>query len=538
MIVQDPLSKYPRLGRYALFFSIIPGYFHEYAAEEVIEKSLNRQSVHGFLKLLQDKNVAIAFPSYYKGKYAIKPEVILDYAQVYTPSFIKEAKRTLGSAFKRGDQVQNFYIDFLLQLSSFKLSGKADLNGVLDSCKENAFHPSSWFTDAVKGLILVMACRKEWRPLFKVLSEENKVLAWNLFMDAAADRSEDYSLEGSEELFLSLGDTIREDVITWFASEYDLYRTGFSGFTFDQLSDDYWTKDLLKGIFQASHGNFKEGQKGVLSALKEDVKYHRGHFVYYKNPLFFRPIRNVFLTAVLFLDRGSASTARKISSLLKKTEEFSKDIASDMVALVFTFVDNPEKITPFDHEAMASRLKENDSSLAIFVLAVLCKIFSYGNYRSILESHLAKRKKENNPPLKYILQQALDALNPNDPEVAKLTAELKCPPLLSHYATLSEWQFGLDKLLNYSKILKKPTSKNTRARIVYLVDIDTFDIQPYRQKSKDGITWSKGTAVSMSSFAEMLPEMDEADQIAAAKVVRVNSRVARLRGLEVLVRSA
>lgn len=65
-----------------------------------------------------------------------------------------------------------------------------------------------------------------------------------------------------------------------------------------------------------------------------------------------------------------------------------------------------------------------------------------------------KAQKENNPPLKYILQQALDALNPNDPEVTKLTAELKCPPSLSHYATLSEWQFGLDKLLNYSKILK------------------------------------------------------------------------------------
>ena len=538
MIVQDPLSKYPRLGKYALIFSIIPGYFHEYAAEEVIEQSLNRQSVHGFLKLLQDKNVAIAFPSHYKGKYAIKPEVILDYAQVYTPSFIKEAKRTLGRVLTRGDEVQDFYIDFLLQLSFFKLSGKGDLNGVLSRCKDTALYPFFRFRDAVKGLILVMACRNEWHPLFTKLSRENKVLAWNLFMDAAAGKSEDFSLGCSKELFLSLGDTIREDVVTWFASEYDLYRTGFSGFTFDQLSDDYWTKDLLNGIFQASHGNFKEGQKGVLSALKEDVKYHRGHFVYYKNPIFFRPIRNVFLTAVLFLDRGSASTARKISSLLKKTEEFSKDIASDMAALVFTFIDNPEKITPFDHEAMASRLKENDSSLAIFVLAVLCKIFSYADYRSILESHLAKRKKENNPPLKYILQQALDALNPNDPEVTKLTAELKCPPLLSHYATLSEWQFGLDKLLNYSKILKKPTSKISRARIVYLVDIDTFDIQPYRQKSKDGITWSKGTAVSMSSFAEMLPEMDEADQIAAAKVVRVNSRVARLRVIRYSERTA
>lgn len=137
-------------------------------------------------------------------------------------------------------------------------------------------------------------------------------------MDATADKSEDFNLDGTKELFLSLGDTIREDVITWFASEYDLYRTGFCAFNFAQLSDEYWTKDLLKGIFQVSQGGFKEGQKGILSALKEDVKYHRDYFVYYKNPLFFKPIRNVFLTAILFLDRGSASTTRKISSLLKK----------------------------------------------------------------------------------------------------------------------------------------------------------------------------------------------------------------------------
>ena len=58
-------------------------------------------------------------------------------------------------------------------------------------------------------------------------------------------------------------------------------------FNFAQLSDEYWTKDLLKGIFQVSQGGFKEGQKGILSALKEDVKYHRDYFVYYKNPLFF-----------------------------------------------------------------------------------------------------------------------------------------------------------------------------------------------------------------------------------------------------------
>ena len=41
MLVQDPLSKYPRLGKYALIFSIIPGYFHEYDAEEVIQQAVN-----------------------------------------------------------------------------------------------------------------------------------------------------------------------------------------------------------------------------------------------------------------------------------------------------------------------------------------------------------------------------------------------------------------------------------------------------------------------------------------------------------------
>ena len=71
---------------------------------------------------------------------------------MYTPSFIKEAKRTLGRVFKRGDEVQDLYIDFLLQLSSFKLRGNADLNEVLNRCKGDAHHPSSLFTNTAKGL--------------------------------------------------------------------------------------------------------------------------------------------------------------------------------------------------------------------------------------------------------------------------------------------------------------------------------------------------------------------------------------------------
>lgn len=534
MIVQDPLSKYPRLGKYALLLSIIPGFFSEFLAERVIKRLVNRQSVQGFSKLLGDKSVADSISYYYSGdEFRIRPEVILDYAQVFTPSFIEEAKKSLADEIRLKNEIQKLYIEFLLQLGSFKSQGKGDLNPVIDRSRGDRSFPDNDFMDAVKGLFFAMACRKEWHPLIQTLTDDNQQVAWTCFMDAASYRPEGFDYGWSKQLFLSLGGEIREDAITWFASEYDLYRTGFSSFDLGSLSQNFWTTDLLKGIFLSSHGKFKEGQKAALLSLKEDLKFHRDFFVYYKNPLFSRPYQNVFLTAILFLDRGSASTIRKISSLVKKTEEFPKGIVSDLAELVFTFVEDPESVDLHSHQRMAADLEDNDSDLAIFVLAVLCKIFSYPGYKKILEGHLAKRLK-NTPPLKYILHQALDALNPDDPAVKELTEELKCPPLLSHYVTLSEWQFGLDKLLSFSKTLKKPASKVSHSRIVYLVDFDSFEIQPYKQKSKDGISWSKGTPIAMSTFAEMLPEMDETDKIVAAKVIRVNSRVSRLGGVEVL----
>lgn len=535
MLVQDPLSKYPRLGKYALIFSIIAGEFSDFAVERVITRLLNRQSVRSMHRLLNDETVAIAYSRYFGGdSYQINPEVILDYAQVYTPSFIEEAKKDLGNEIREDKEAQKNYIDFLLQLSSFKREGKGDLNEVLNRSRSDGPYPALDFVRSVRGLFFVMACRKEWHPLVQSLSEENKAFAWTQFMDVASRKPEDFDFAWSKQLFLSLGGSIREDAITWFAGHYDLFRTGFSAFNLDALSRDFWTTDLLRGIYLSSNGRFKEGLKEILSALKEDQKFHRDNFVSYKNPIFSNPYENVFLTAALFLDRGSASTTRKISSLRKKINEFPEGLASGLATLVFSFVDDPESVNFYAHRRMAVEFEEDDSDLAIFVLAVLCKIFSYPEYKKILEGHLAKRLKKENPPLKYVLQQALDVLNPEDPEVRKLTEELKCPPLLSHYVTLSEWQFGLDKLLSFSKTLKKPASKVSHSRIVYIVDLDTFELQPYKQKSKDGITWSKGTPIAMSTFAEMMPEMDETDKIVAAKVVRVNSRVSRLGGGDVL----
>lgn len=54
MLVQDPLSKYPRLGKYVLIFSIISGEFSEFVVERMIT----------LFRLPNDETVAMAYRRY------------------------------------------------------------------------------------------------------------------------------------------------------------------------------------------------------------------------------------------------------------------------------------------------------------------------------------------------------------------------------------------------------------------------------------------------------------------------------------------
>lgn len=533
---QDLLTKYPKIGKYVLIFSIIPGYFRDYTAKSVIRYRESSKVANSFLHLLEDPSIAERSREdyFYGERFRINPELIVDYAQVFTQSFIKEAQKILDDEINERVGVLRAYIDFLLAISSFKRTGKADLNAVLDRCKSGEEYDFYYFKKAVRGLVFAMACKPEWHRLFQTLSVENQVLVWVLFLDCSDSKPEGYDFGAAKELFLSLNGLDREDVVTWFAGSYDIFRSGFSTFNVDYLSEIFWTSDILKGIYLTSHGQSKEGVKYILRALKEETEQLREEYVGYKNPLFIHSYKNVWLVSALFLDKSTASSIRKMSSFLKKDEYFPKNLSGVFAQLVFSFVENPSSIAESEHLRMASKLETNNSDLSIFVLSVLCKIFDYDRYKKILATHLKTRQTKGDLPLKYFLQQALEVLVPDSAELKQLTEEFKCPPLMSHYTTLSAWQFGLDKLLTFSKTIKKPQSKVSRARIVYLVDKDTFAVTPYRQKSKDGISWSKGTAVSLSSFAQMLPEMDEIDKVTAAKVEKINARVSQLRGVDVL----
>lgn len=80
---------------------------------------------------------------------------------------------------------------------------------------------------------------------------------------------------------------------------------------------------------------------------------------------------------------------------------------------------------------------------------------------------------------------------------------------------MNEWERVLALLLDKSKELspknkEKKESSESQSRIIYRIDRHN-NINPYLQKSKDGIVWSKGRIISLTTFQQGMSEMNETD---------------------------
>ena len=88
-------------------------------------------------------------------------------------------------------------------------------------------------------------------------------------------------------------------------------------------------------------------------------------------------------------------------------------------------------------------------------------------------------------------------------------------PLLPPFQKMNEWERVLALLLDKSKELspknkEKKESSESQSRIIYRIDRHN-NINPYLQKSKDGIVWSKGRIISLTTFQQGMSEMNETD---------------------------
>lgn len=95
-------------------------------------------------------------------------------------------------------------------------------------------------------------------------------------------------------------------------------------------------------------------------------------------------------------------------------------------------------------------------------------------------------------------------------------------PLLLPYVKQEKWEKVVTALLEKVQSdndmdASAASNGGTRSRIIYLVS-QTGEITPKLQKSKDGMTWSKGRNIALSTFQAGIPEMNDRDKAVAAHV--------------------
>lgn len=117
--------------------------------------------------------------------------------------------------------------------------------------------------------------------------------------------------------------------------------------------------------------------------------------------------------------------------------------------------------------------------------------------------------------LKLLQLECSQDFAPYSAKAGRLKQEIGYSPLLPPYKKVDEWERVLALLLDKSKELPQKIKENKKkaelkTRIVYRID-QYNSINPYLQKSKDGITWSKGRIISLTTFQQGMPEMNETD---------------------------
>lgn len=106
--------------------------------------------------------------------------------------------------------------------------------------------------------------------------------------------------------------------------------------------------------------------------------------------------------------------------------------------------------------------------------------------------------------LKLLFCDDFDSLKPLAQDLRMRTGLDR--PLMPEVKKMSQWEIVIDQVLKNVAVTFKPSKKSAAqeemSRVVYLLDMDSLNVQPKLQKSKDGgVTWSKGRNIAMSRFA-------------------------------------
>lgn len=527
----DPKKKEAVLG-----LSLIGTYYSASQAEmAVFERFKVRRFAENFCEFAQDSVFFLSEPtgfgyySYHRFDVTVDPRITFYNIEKLTDEFMEKWRQPLSEIFYGFDADKNnqytLYVLLLKTIRHFKLTGFGSFKAFEKEWNESGSWEKERIQRNLSELYRLMICSGQYQKLLDTTSDDfRKSMAW-YFAKASSAKPWQKDYAHARDFFSNVikeSETIR----CWFDLNYSFFTDGPDPHFEAQYPSDYTVIDVCCGLYMLFSADYKRGVKAFAAALKIiNDSYDTPSRQYFFN----EELYDTLFVLAIFFDRNAASTQKKIDSLLKKIDTLSAERTRYFVELILAFTKEGEVSNESLLDAFVSANQKKYDYLAIFQLTIASRIIGPQEFKNTLSKII--NSYEYVPP--FLLREALAVVDPSGEKFSELNEKFRVPLLLRDIKHSEPWELSLEKLLALSKTFEKKGTKTARSRIAYLVDPKYLTVKPYLQKSKDGLSWNKGTPIAMSTFMKGMPEMDETDKIVAQMPAHVRGLTYALEGLEV-----
>lgn len=350
---------------------------------------------------------------------------------------------------------------------------------------------------SVLHLCRMMPYSLEWNDLFSKLPDIVLDTLWNYEKEHWCNDL----LKANEELIRGayLNDVRmnaeRRDRNKEIFSFYEYVLSGRINEIPQAVSRNDWMGLCAHALWHQYHGQHQEAVKLYQQALK-----------LVKTLFFYHPFYDMTYALALINDT-EASSKKKITVLFKKKELREVDELLP-VRLLFNMAMHIDMTNWSDKFlSICGGLAQLPKVLSVLILKhyhlVEDKMIDFDSFVDPL-SH---------DHLKLLQLEFSQDFSAFQCKAEQLKKELEIVPLLPVYRRLSEWEKVISLLMDATNSKETTTapSPESQSRIIYHID-QRQQITPRLQKTKDGISWSKGRNIALLTFKQQkVAEMNEID---------------------------
>lgn len=289
----------------------------------------------------------------------------------------------------------------------------------------------------------------------------------------------------------------------------------------DYAFHEYVLPARLKEYAEAPHPNTPMHQ--CISALyaqyqgkvKEAIQLYQKALKELGTSFFANTLYNVYYVLAL-IQENTSSSRKKLDTLSRKRELSNNYCLAPVKLLIWHGLKkNTEEII----QEIKLEINYMTPLSCLMTLLLLRHLHLDNEIKPIDEASICKQIDKEE--LKLLQLEFSQDFAPFVARADKLKKQTQLSPLLPPCKQMEPWEKAIAELMEKTKPAQKSTSSSiiqeSQGRIIYQVNRYGL-ITPILQKSKDGVTWTKGRNIALSTFQSGLPEMNEKDRAMAGHV--------------------